>query len=132
MALTADRLVAGFADPFHTPILLNPTEGPRMSTMKKNRAVVINRHGRICWLCGQEITSAQVLTLDHVVPYAEGGSNRVVNLRPAHFSCNQLRANPRWNGREGVFLPWRSERQRARRSRMKREARRRNRELRSG
>jgi 5-methylcytosine-specific restriction endonuclease McrA len=35
--------------------------------------------------------TAEEMTLDHVIPRAFGGSNRIENLRLAHVSCNERR-----------------------------------------
>lgn len=60
---------------------------PRAKRNRRER--VLAQHGRICWICGQPI--GEDLTLDHVTPKGEGGSNSVDNLRPAHYSCNYAR-----------------------------------------
>lgn len=40
-----------------------------------------------CWICGRPNAD----TLDHVVPLADGGTNALDNLRPAHRACNSGR-----------------------------------------
>lgn len=48
-----------------------------------------------CALCGQPIThlghDRWSLTFDHIVSVADGGTNDLSNLRPAHKSCNSAR-----------------------------------------
>lgn len=68
----------------------------------RKKAVVIDHHKGICWLC-EHPGATQV---DHVLAYAEGGTDDISNLKPAHGSsgsqknpcpvcklnCNQIRA----------------------------------------
>lgn len=51
------------------------------------RAYIIERDGSRCHLCG-ELCSAEDVSLDHVIPLAQGGSHAPENLRVAHLSCN--------------------------------------------
>lgn len=93
---------------------------------RQRRDAVVARWGRVCWLCGDVVLYDTQLTIDHVVPLAEGGRSGLDNLRPAHFSCNQLRANPKWDGApDNVNRQWRNERQREarRRRRVRRQER---------
>jgi 5-methylcytosine-specific restriction endonuclease McrA len=52
-----------------------------------------------CSLCGNPIThlghDRWSLTFDHIVSVADGGSNDLANLRPAHKSCNSSRGRGR-------------------------------------
>lgn len=52
-------------------------------------ALVLATYGRRCHLCGR----LGATTADHVVPRSKGGSDALVNLRPAHLSCNSSRGN---------------------------------------
>lgn len=67
---------------------------------------IILRDGRNCWLCGYIVSSPlnqnpdnaklkfHVVTIDHVVPVALGGSKKGLhNMKIAHFCCNNLRSN---------------------------------------
>ncbi len=66
---------------------------------KKNaglRGMVIRIHGTSCYVCDEECLTdkkyqhhSQYLTLDHVVPRVQGGSDHLENLRPAHARCNR-------------------------------------------
>lgn len=56
----------------------------------RRRAEVFRVYGRACWYC--EATPKD-LTIDHYVPWSEGGTNRLSNLRPACRSCNEEKAN---------------------------------------
>lgn len=55
-------------------------------TKRNRRDRVLATHGRVCWICHEPI--GDDLTLDHVLPKSEGGSNAEANLRPAHRKCN--------------------------------------------
>lgn len=67
---------------------------------RKKLKRVLERDGRVCWLCGNRIDkkapagSPGALSVDHVVPLNRGGSNAVENLRVAHRSCNTRRGCP--------------------------------------
>lgn len=52
--------------------------------VKQLRAVVFERYGRVCWLCGADGAD----TVDHVRARAVGGTDAMDNLRPAHGFCN--------------------------------------------
>lgn len=62
-------------------------------------AVIAERDGWTCWLCGGPIdpeassTSRHGPTVDHVVPRSRGGRTEAANLRLAHRSCNGARAD---------------------------------------
>lgn len=74
-------------------------EGPRAQLGSRARAAkreqVIKRDGLVCWLCrGVLRRNAQgedTITIDHIVPLADGGSHAISNLRLAHKRCNQER-----------------------------------------
>lgn len=53
------------------------------------RANVLERDGRVCGICGEEIAEGDELHIDHIKPLARGGSNDFDNLQPAHGSCNR-------------------------------------------
>ena len=53
------------------------------------RDAVLERDGRICWLCGQPGAN----TADHVLPIAHGGNDDPSNLRAAHLGCNSSRGS---------------------------------------
>ena len=52
----------------------------------KNRALLLSTNPP-CWLCGGEGADSA----DHVVPWSQGGSHALSNLRPAHLACNNRR-----------------------------------------
>lgn len=49
--------------------------------------IVYERGGGICYLCGEPVEYNK-MTLEHVIPKAKGGTNKIENLRPAHGKCN--------------------------------------------
>jgi 5-methylcytosine-specific restriction endonuclease McrA len=61
------------------------------------RAVYERDEGR-CYLCGEAIDRAESypsprsLSLDHALPYAEGGTEDLDNLKATHLRCNLQRA----------------------------------------
>ena len=59
---------------------------------RRRRAAVIARDGEFCAMCG----TRRNLTLDHVVPLALGGSNRISNLQLLCLRCNQLKGGESW------------------------------------
>ena len=62
--------------------------------VRRLRPRIIERWGMRCYLClgaiaiGPESSHPGALTLDHVVPIAQGGRDTEDNLRPAHRGCN--------------------------------------------
>lgn len=57
----------------------------------------------LCGICGLGISSANDISVDHILPKSKKGSNRVENLQPAHKVCNEKKANIE---HEGVLNPW--------------------------
>lgn len=47
----------------------------------------LETYGTRCHLCGR----MGATTADHIVPRSAGGSDDLMNLRPAHASCNYSR-----------------------------------------
>lgn len=54
---------------------------------------LIAKYGSECHLCGEPITKAKDITIDHWEPVSKGGSDTIDNYRLAHYDCNQLKAN---------------------------------------
>lgn len=52
------------------------------------RARVLERSGRICGICGGEISPEETPHIDHIQPVALGGRTISANLQPAHARCN--------------------------------------------
>jgi 5-methylcytosine-specific restriction endonuclease McrA len=60
----------------------------RQNTIKK----ILDRDGDNCWLCKQKLNGDY--SLDHVVPFSDGGLKVLDNLNLAHTVCNNRRFNP--------------------------------------
>lgn len=66
---------------------------PEIAAMRKSRsyrkaAAKVLAQSRTCWICGRDGAD----TADHVIPLSEGGDlTSLLNLRPAHRSCNSRR-----------------------------------------
>lgn len=54
------------------------------------REYLLEKHGRRCAYCGAEHTP---LNIDHIIPRASGGSDRVSNLTLACIPCNQAKGS---------------------------------------
>ena len=56
--------------------------------------LVVQAYGATCWLCHSAIDlrlahpASGSLSIDHVRPRSQGGSDELRNLRPAHLGCN--------------------------------------------
>lgn len=59
----------------------------RMPMSKKTRFEVFKRDSFACRYCGARAPSV-VLHVDHVIPVAAGGDDRLINLVTACFDCN--------------------------------------------
>lgn len=63
--------------------------------MASRRALVeqlIEQYGSACFYCKRELEYADI-TLDHYIPRAAGGPDKIENLRPSCFSCNNAKAD---------------------------------------
>lgn len=69
------------------PLGLDESGPRRVPVSPRLRAAVLERHGLICGICGDEITGG-VLHIDHIHPVARGGATELDNLQPAHARCN--------------------------------------------
>jgi 5-methylcytosine-specific restriction endonuclease McrA len=65
---------------------------PRAKRSRRRR--LIDRDGPYCQLCGRRLGDGEI-TLDHIVPRSQGGSNAPWNLRLACYACNHGRHHPR-------------------------------------
>lgn len=61
------------------------------------RAAVVATYGTRCVHCGEVIdltvpsTSPMGLSVEHLQPRAQGGTDEITNLRPSHLHCNTAR-----------------------------------------
>jgi 5-methylcytosine-specific restriction endonuclease McrA len=51
---------------------------------------LLERDGHICALCNETLVESR-LSIDHIIPHALGGENKMENLRAVHFICNASR-----------------------------------------
>ena len=54
---------------------------------------ILEEHGMVCHICGEDIESRKQLHFDHVVPISRGGEHSMANIRPSHESCNCRKSN---------------------------------------
>ncbi len=65
--------------------------------IQRLRDMVITEYGTTCWLCHKPIDLALAyphpgrISVDHVIPRSQGGTDSLANLRPAHLRCNEQR-----------------------------------------
>ena len=78
------------------------SEKPKIRTQgmnwirKEKRLAIYMRDGLACAYCGSSIEDGYQLTLDHLVPYSHGGSNKETNLVTCCSKCNSSRQDRDW------------------------------------
>jgi hypothetical protein len=55
------------------------------------RLRLMRRWDHACVVCGRRFASISCVTFEHLVPRSMGGTGRVDNIGPSHYSCNALR-----------------------------------------
>jgi len=60
---------------------------------REKRLAIYLRDGLACIYCGATVEDGAMLTLDHIEPHCNGGSNHEHNLVTACRRCNSSRAN---------------------------------------
>ena len=81
-------------NPLRKPAARRPA---RPKIPEATRIAVLERDQYRCQWCGEPARHNDQLTMDHLVPYAEGGTDDEDNLVAAHRSCNSRRgAKYRW------------------------------------
>ena len=73
-----------------------PTQAARPYIPKSVRLAVYERDGHACGICG----TSERLTLDHIHPFSDGGSDQPSNLRTLCHSCNSRRGAGRVSDEE--------------------------------
>jgi hypothetical protein len=68
------------------------SQGMNWISQHKRLAIYL-RDGLACCYCGKGVEDEVKLTLDHLLPYSLGGSNKETNLVTACLSCNSARGN---------------------------------------
>jgi 5-methylcytosine-specific restriction endonuclease McrA len=76
--------------------------------VRRLRPQVLERDGYVCGICrlpirrDVDVQHPLALTIDHIMPLAAGGSDRLDNLQPAHRQCNVDKGDdlPMWWARQ--------------------------------
>jgi 5-methylcytosine-specific restriction endonuclease McrA len=68
------------------------SQGMNWISQHKRLAIYL-RDGLSCCYCNETTEQGAKLTLDHLVPYSQGGSNRETNLVTCCLRCNSARGN---------------------------------------
>jgi len=84
-----EQAVAGYYGLLRTWELTTVT---MISKAKRQRLFL--RDGHTCQICGKVEPDVKKLTMDHVVPKSQHGTNADANLRTAHRTCNGRRGTP--------------------------------------
>jgi 5-methylcytosine-specific restriction enzyme A len=77
---------------------MKPQKTKRIDIPEAARNYVFDRDNHTCQNCG----ATEKLTIDHIIPLAEGGSNDLSNLQTLCLRCNTSkgdRLNPRFQRR---------------------------------
>lgn len=88
----------------------NRNENQRKKHQERKRArrqmlELLRRDGHLCSLCGKPMKfqsnrtgeyDPDAVSVDHIVPLAQGGRGNPENLRLAHVKCNQKRDRVNW------------------------------------
>ena len=59
----------------------------------KAKLQLVWERGKRCAICGKKIKNLDDLTIDHIVPLAEGGKNVIENYQLAHKACNEAKGS---------------------------------------
>ncbi len=63
---------------------------------KEKRLAIYLRDGLACAYCESSIEDCDRLTLDHLAPHSQGGSNDPTNLVTCCVKCNSIRGDRPW------------------------------------
>lgn len=63
---------------------------PRRSLWMQDKDEIYKKTNCQCWYCGTKLTP-QNRTIDHIIPWAKGGTDHELNLIGACKSCNELK-----------------------------------------
>lgn len=64
---------------------------PHGRELRWNRTQLLRRDGNVCQLCHEPMKDMSEVTIDHIQPVCEGGTDKLENLRLVHEACNQER-----------------------------------------
>ncbi|WP_193197136.1 HNH endonuclease [Nostoc sp. MG11] len=68
------------------------TKTPRIRIPPEVRKYVFQRDKYQCQSCGKTTLETD-LTIDHIIPLAQGGQNDISNLQTLCFTCNQQKTD---------------------------------------
>ena len=63
----------------------------RKTISAKKRVALFAAHNGICHICGGKINVGEAWQVEHVIPFAMGGSDTEDNWRPAHTKCHKTK-----------------------------------------
>jgi hypothetical protein len=64
-----------------------PISTGRKPSYRKEKRLLLQRDGSNCFYCGKPLN--EDITLEHLIPLAQGGLNKLSNMVLAHEACNQ-------------------------------------------
>lgn len=67
-------------------------QGSKWLTRERRLAIYL-RDGLACVYCGSTVEDGTQLSLDHIIPYSEGGSTKSENIVTCCKKCNSSRGN---------------------------------------
>lgn len=56
---------------------------------------LVKKQKGLCAVCGRPLEFTDKLEVDHIQPWAKGGSDKIQNLRLIHFECHRHRVHGR-------------------------------------
>lgn len=74
------------------------------------KAIVAHAGSTTCGICSEPVDlklrkpDAMSPSIDHIVPFAHGGSNDIGNLQLAHLHCNQVKSDSGWKRGKRVSI----------------------------
>lgn len=104
------RLVSTVSRSFRVPAVIRLIKFIRQIYRREvplSRKNILTRDGYVCQYCGDERTSAE-LTVDHIVPKVQGGSNEWTNVVACCRGCNTHKGGrtPRQAGMRLIHKPF--------------------------
>lgn len=73
--------------------------GKGSTKAKQGWKIIVENGGSLsCGICGKTFKLGDSITLDHIIPRFLGGVHKRRNWQPAHYTCNQSKANKIFGG----------------------------------
>lgn len=106
----SDRLVRTVSRTFRIPAIIRLIKFIRQMYRREvpfSRKNILTRDGFVCQYCGREFGSTD-LTIDHIIPKVQGGSNEWTNVVACCRACNIRKGGrtPRQAGMQLVRKPF--------------------------